>query len=172
MHQLISFCNRTREVWNLSLLLEIILQHKQNLKWYLRVYELTIIYEYKQPVCWVGWGKIRINRLVNIWTMNSFYTLRWTINKISIYLWTCEGWIIFEIHKFSSYQKIPYLVSYIIIFYPFIVSVNKLWKSKEFWMLFKNWLLVKVNIIQQGSNLCTCWHLVLPRITNWTRRVR
>jgi hypothetical protein len=39
------------------LLLEIILQHKQNQKQYLMVYELTIIGDLKQPVPFVGLRK-------------------------------------------------------------------------------------------------------------------
>jgi hypothetical protein len=52
-------------------LLEIILQHKWNLKQYLRVYELIIIDESKHLVPLGGVRKRGINRMMNIWTMNS-----------------------------------------------------------------------------------------------------
>lgn len=83
-HLLISFCKKNREVrvcTSMGLLLEVILQHKQNLKRYLGVYELAIIDESKQPVPPVWLRGESINRLMTIWTINLSGTLRWTINK-------------------------------------------------------------------------------------------
>lgn len=61
---------------SMGLLLEVILQHKQNLKRYLGVYELTIIDESKQPVPPVWLRGESINRLMTIWTINLSGTLR------------------------------------------------------------------------------------------------
>lgn len=86
-------------------MLEINLKRRQNLKQYLRAYELIIVDESKHPVS-LGVRKRGINRLMNIWTMDSSPA---PLDEPSIkYVSACgmeEGWTIFVITNSVHMKK-------------------------------------------------------------------
>lgn len=86
-------------------MLEINLKRRQNLKQYLRAYELIIVDESKHPVS-LGVRKRGINRLMNIWIMDSSPA---PLDEPSIkYVSACgmeEGWAIFVITNSVHMKK-------------------------------------------------------------------
>ena len=96
--------------------------------------------------CWAEENEVLIDWLIkSIWKLNPSYTIWLAIHDFSICLWNGRSLDSFCNNKFSSYEGIPHLASWIMNSYPSVVIYKQNLKIHSLCNTLKTSLLVRDN---------------------------